>query len=121
MSTKCTTSYATDSLVSLASKLPHNLVINQINEQLGAFTISFLFRLRDNQLETLRKKASQKNEYEPIEIKFYSTTTSSAAYSDFWDFSNIDWNKIPEISIGYRFSEDIPDSVIPVILVFSDD
>jgi len=82
--------YAHDILLSLANKLPRNLLIED-NE----LEISFLLRLDKTQLKKLRLVAQQKDNHKPLFLSFYSnkgTTPPTPCYID-----KIEWSKVKEI------------------------
>jgi len=61
---------ASDALITKASKLPHNLVVDGLNEH-GMFSLAFLMRLTEDQLCDLRREA-RIQENDDIFLFFYS-------------------------------------------------
>lgn len=96
--------YAKDLLISLADKLPEKLMIDTESEQ-GKFSLNFLCRLTEDQLEQLKKES--KDNKGNFYLSFYSISGKEAPvrinnFADF-DLSKIqsisfDGNTIPEIS-----------------------
>lgn len=86
---------ARDMLISLANKLPANLFLDAVNEE-GQFTMAFLLRLNDEQLEKLRKEA-EKQHKQNFFLFFYSVPEEKAgkeAPFEIRDFSSFDFSKV---------------------------
>lgn len=92
------TAKATDILVSLANKLPENLLVDSVNDK-GKFSLNFLLRLTDNQLVSLKEEASKKKsdfllDFATIELE------SDTCPNELRNFSDFNWEKVYEIKIS---------------------
>lgn len=107
--------YATDMLISLAKKLPENLMIHASEE---TFTIAFLQRLTDEQLSALNE-AVNLHEVENVFLYVYTVSKlNHKVYSDFTDLTNFDFERIDSIIFNEeKASMSIPNCYIPVALV----
>ncbi len=98
MTKNLNTARATDLLISLASKLPENLVVDTVNEK-GNFSLSCLLRMTDEQLFTLKEEANKKKE--TVLLDFATIESGSTSCPDeLRNFSDFDWNKVGEIRIS---------------------
>lgn len=92
---------ARDMLVSLANKLPENLLIDAVNEE-GRFSAAFLLQLNDEQLSELRKEA-KKQEKKNLFLFFYSVPEEKAgkeAPYEVKNFSSFDFSKVVKVSFN---------------------
>ena len=95
------TANAGDLLVSLARKLPPKLLVDAVNAE-GNFTMAFLLRLNDEQLEALKKEAEKKGKNEFF-LFFYTVPEEKAgkeAPYELRDFSSFDFSKVVSFSFN---------------------
>ena len=118
---------ARDMLVSLAKKLPENLLIDAVNEQ-GMFTAYFLLRLKEEHLCDLRKAARIKGE--DFFLFFYSISEKNKGKqhpAEVKDYTTFDFSKLVDVEFNpstvnlllYRDLAPIP--YVSVTLVFKDE
>ena len=118
---------AKDMLVSLASKLPENLLIDAVNEQ-GMFTASFLLRLKEEQLCDLRKAAREKRE--DFFLFFYSISEKNKGKqhaTEVRNYTTFDFSKVVDVEFSsstvnlllYRDLAPVP--YVSVTLVLKDE
>lgn len=103
------TIFARDALISLANKLPENLVLDSMNAE-GSFTINFLLQLAEEQLCDLRKEA-RKQKNENFFLFFYSVTEGKEPKSlptEVKNFSTFDFSKVKSISFNGNTSPYLP-------------
>ena len=90
--------HATDMLLSLAAKLPDNLMLDAKDTK-GTFTFAFLQRLSDEQLAKLKKEASL-HRNEAVCINFYTRCKGKhQPIVELKDFENFNFNKVLKIRI----------------------
>lgn len=110
--------FARDVFLSLANKLPMNLMLDSVNSQ-GKFTIKFLSCLSEQEIKALRKECEKKTEN--VFLLFYTIEENSISCpKELRNFSNFDWNKIISIRFNgdtcpYAFGEDFVHYVSVVI------
>lgn len=102
------TIYAQDLLLSLASTLPRNLIIEGTEEN-----ISFVLRLNKTQLRSLCDEAKKKDEHKPLYLRLFTNSTNSPC-----SFEEIAWDKVKKIEFSAD-DEHTPDEhqYISVILI----
>lgn len=88
--------HANDMLLSLAVKLPNNLMLDAEDVE-GIFTFNLLLRLNDKQLEDLKKQANLQKD-ENVFLYFYIRHEGSHEASvEFNDFESFDFKQIRKI------------------------
>lgn len=87
---------AKDAIVARASSLPANLVLD---EKALYFSIVFLLKLNDEELEILRKEASKKKNDIKIEF-FYKFKDSIKPPHSISKFEKFDWQNVTDIKIS---------------------
>lgn len=121
--------HATDMLLSLAAKLPDNLMLDAKDAE-GIFTFALLQRLSDEQLANLRKAANfykyinvflyfyiryvkddEDYVFEAMDIDHTAVEAMDIEHTavEFKDFKNFDFEKI----ICILFNEKLPPALIP--------
>ena len=88
-----------DLLISLADKLPKNLMADAINEH-GKFSIEFLLKLTNEQLEHLNSECSKFKK--DLVFLDFAQKPNGATYTptEVKDYSNFNWNNVIDIIIN---------------------
>ena len=91
--------YAIDMILSLADKLPNNLMLDSEDME-GAFTLNFLFRLSNEQLEDLKEQANLQND-ENVFLFFYVQHQGQSEHAvELKDFEGFDLSKVIKINFN---------------------
>lgn len=106
--------YANDMLLSLAIKLPNNLMLDAEDVE-GIFTLNFLLRLSDEQLEDL-KKASALQKDENVFLFFYTQHQGQSEHAvELKDFEGFDLSKVIEINFNGKTAPLLSHSYLPPV------
>lgn len=90
---------ARDILISCANKLPENLLIDALNQQ-GMFSITFLLRLTEDQLDCLNKEIAKKRKKQ-VFLEFSTVQENSTACPiELKDFDHFDWAEVCQIKMS---------------------
>ena len=119
---------AKELLISLASRLPENLQLDQMSEEYQ-FTKDFLLRLNEVQLSNLKNEA-KKHDDKNICLLFYVIPESKAGKvpsQEVKDFTNFDFSKVVKIYFNgdtaplLKHSDSEPKYYVSVTLVLQQD
>ena len=111
---------AKDALISLASKLPDNLLLDAVNEE-GQFTMAFLLRLNDVLLNKLKEEA-EKQDKKNFFLFFYSVPEEKVGKEvpcEVKNFSTFDFSKVKSISFNGSTAPLLPKRDYPPIYYVS--
>ena len=95
------TMYAKEMLISLANKLPENLLLDAVNEH-GMFTATVLLHLTEAQLCDLRKEA-RLHKTDNVFLFFYSVSEKNLGKqhaAEVKDFTTFDFSKVVDIQFN---------------------
>lgn len=122
---------AKDIFISIAEKLPENLMVDAVSAH-GLFAIEFISRLNDEQLAELEKATEKQgfpnksNEKKPVFLEFSTVQEgSSSCPIELKQFSNFDWDKVSKIKINgntvpFLYSKSSPElNYIQIVFVCS--
>lgn len=85
--------YVQDLFVSLASRLPHNLIV-------PANKADFIFRLGDEGIEKLCKEAMKKDAHKPLYASLYTKPEDSDKCPHQFNYDSFDWHNVVKVEIS---------------------
>lgn len=115
-----TTVSAKDMLISLANKLPENLLLDAVNEH-GLFCMEFLLWLNECQLSALREEA-KKHADEDIFLFFYSIPENNSGKKvpvEVKNLSSFDFSKVLSINFNGNTLPALKHSMLPPVYYVS--